>query len=189
MIKVNLGFLYVFAFGMLTCALAMAYVTIFLPDSLQIRNERLKRKEQNGEELEEHEKEILHHHHLGVTHSTWAKVKHFLDWENLKSGFAAIFRKRPHGQRRYLLLLIFCFEMEMFINVGDWGNAYLYFRRVLEFDLQDYTKYTVVVGVIGIVSQFVFVPFFSSKLKLRDSVISVIDLTGEILLLFSLAFK
>lgn len=55
------------------------------------------------------------------------------DVSNLKSGFKALFVKRDHNMRRYIILMIICFEMEMFINVGEWSSTYLYLRRQLVF--------------------------------------------------------
>ena len=40
--------------------------------------------------------------------------------------------KREHNLRMLILLMIFCFEMEQFINVADWGNEYLYFRNAFQ---------------------------------------------------------
>ena len=74
--------------------------------------------------------------------------------------------------------MIFCFEMEQFINVGDWGNQYLYLRRKLEWDIIDYTTFTIVVGVVGLAAQYIAIPLLSEKLKLRDSTIIIIDITG-----------
>ena len=63
--------------------------------------------------------------------------------DNVKKGFNALLKKRPHNIRLYLLLMILCFEMEMFINVGEWSGTYLYVRRTLEWTMTDYTRYSV----------------------------------------------
>ena len=89
----------------------------------------------------------------------------------------AIAKKRDHNLRMYLILMIFCFEMEMFVNVGE-GSTYLYLRRTLEFTMSDYTRYSTVVGVIGIVAQYVTIPILSERLKLHDSTIILIDIGG-----------
>ncbi len=80
--------------------------------------------------------------------------------------------------RTYIILMIFCFEMEQFINVGDWGNQYLYLRRKLDYTLEQFTVYTIVMGFIGISAQYITVPLFSAKFKLRDSTIVLIDIAG-----------
>lgn len=42
----------------------------------------------------------------------------------------------------------------------------------------DYTRYSTIVGVIGIVAQYITIPILSEKLKLRDSTIVLLDITG-----------
>ena len=74
--------------------------------------------------------------------------------------------------------MIFCFEMEHFINVGDRGNTYLYLRRTLEWTIIDFTTYTIIIGVVGLAAQYIAIPLLSEKLKLRDSSIIIIDITG-----------
>ena len=51
-------------------------------------------------------------------------------------------------------------------------------RRKLDWNIIDYTTYTVVLGVIGMTAQFIAIPLLSEKLKLRDSTIIIIDITG-----------
>ena len=72
---------------------------------------------------------------------TWAKAKTFFQLDNMKAGFRAVFAKRNYNLRRYILLMVFCFEMEMFINVGEWSSSYLYLRRKLEFTMSQYTRW------------------------------------------------
>ena len=90
----------------------------------------------------------------------------------------ALFTKRENNLRVLILLMIFCFEMEQFINVGDWGNQYLYLRRTLEWTIIDYTTYTIIIGVVGLAAQYIAIPLLSEKLKFRDSSIIIIDITG-----------
>ena len=40
------------------------------------------------------------------------------------------------------------------------------------------SRYTVAVGVIGIIAQYITIPLFSEKFKFRDSTIVIIDITG-----------
>ena len=70
---------------------------------------------------------------------SWTKIKALFDLGNMKSGFRAVFLKRKHNLRMYIFLMVFCFEMEMFINVGEWSSTYLYLRRKLEFTMSQYT--------------------------------------------------
>ena len=92
--------------------------------------------------------------------------------------FRALFTKRQYNLRVLILLMMFCFEMEQFINVGDWGNQYLYLRRKLNWNIIDYTTFTIVVGVVGLAAQYIAIPLLSEKLHLRDSTIIIIDITG-----------
>ena len=76
--------------------------------------------------------------------------------------------------------MIACFEMEQFINVGsgDCGNQYLYLRRKLDWELIDYTTFTIIVGVIGVAAQYIVIPLMSEKFGLRDSTIVIVDVVG-----------
>ncbi len=89
----------------------------------------------------------------------------------------ALFQRRSHNLRLYLILMVACFELEMFVNIGE-GNNYLYLRKVLDFTMKDYTRYSTIVGVIGIVAQYITVPLFSEKFHLHDSTIVLIDIAG-----------
>ncbi len=84
---------------------------------------------------------------------TWRqKLRTLFDVRNLKAGISALFQRREHNLRLYLILMVTCFELEMFVNIGE-GNNYLYLRRVLDFQMKDYTRYSTIVGAIGIVAQ------------------------------------
>ena len=96
----------------------------------------------------------------------------------LMNSFRTLCTKREHNLRVLLLLMIFCFEMEVFINVGDLGFQYLYLRRKLDWDIIDYTTYTIVAGMIGLTAQYIIVPILSEKLNLRDPTIIIIEITG-----------
>ena len=70
-------------------------------------------------------------------------MKGLFDVQNIKDGYKALIRPRDHNIRMYLILMICVFELEMFINVGEWGSAYLYLRRVLNFGLEDFARQVV----------------------------------------------
>ncbi len=171
LIKERLGFMYNFSIGMLLSLTAMLYVLLFVKDSMKIRDARLQR------ELEERGETQLAEL-LDLKKLTFKeKFKALFDLRNLKAGFSALFEKRPHNLRLYLILMVACFELEMFVNVGE-GNNYLYLRKVLDFQMKDYTRYSTIVGVIGIIAQYITVPLFSEKFKLHDSTIVLIDIAG-----------
>ncbi len=73
--------------------------------------------------------------------------------------------------------MVVCFELEMFVNVGE-GNNYLYLRKVLDFTMTDYTRFSIIVGVIGITAQYISIPLLSEKFGLHDSTITLIDIGG-----------
>ena len=89
----------------------------------------------------------------------------------------ALILKRRHNLRCLVLLMIFCFEMEQFINVGE-GNQYLYLRRRLEWGYDDYTYFSMIVSIVGVTAQYITIPLFSSIFKFRDSTIILIDISG-----------
>ena len=103
----------------------------------------------------------------------------------------AVFTKRQNNFHVIILLMIFCFEMEQFINVGagGCGNLYLYLRRKLNWDLIDYTTFTIIVGVVGLAAQYIVIPLLSEKFRLQDSTIIGIDIIGCFIktVIFSLA--
>ena len=129
-IKDNLGFMYNFGLGMLLAALSGLYVIVFVKDSVEIRKQRLEREgyPEGYKEPEASEK---------------SGIRTLFNLDNVKMGVKALLKKRPHNIRLYLLLMIACFEMEMFINVGEWSGGYLYLRRVLEWTMTDYTRFSV----------------------------------------------
>ncbi len=186
-IKTRLGFMYNFGFGMLLSFVALLYVVFFLKNSTDAKAKRLA-EEMKSKEDTLTEKKLLEK--LDMVESTQEKVildkkqkfkqqlDHFFDLSNLKEGFRTLGKKRDHNLRVYLILLIVCFEMEMFINVGDWDNAYLYLRRKLQFTLQDFTLYTTVMGFVGITSQYIAIPVMSEVLHFRDSFIVILDIAG-----------
>lgn len=177
-IKTKLGFLYNFSIGLLLCLTAMVYMLIFVRDSFKARDARLARE--NGEDVEA--KPVKKRDDLAT------QVRTLFDIRNLKRGFAALGRKRPHGLRTYLILIAVVFELCFLINIGDWSHRYLYLRRKLGFDINDYTRLSVIVGCIGIVTQYVMIPFLSHKVGLRDITITIIDMLTSLVNSLVMAF-
>ena len=73
--------------------------------------------------------------------------------------------------------MIFCFELAIFIDGGN-GNSYLYLRLVFDWDFKDFGTFTIIISASGLIAQYIMIPFLSSVLKLRDSTIVLIDITG-----------
>ena len=93
--------------------------------------------------------------------------------QNLMEGFTAVLKKRHHHKRTFIILLIIAFEMEMFALHGKWSCMFLYFRRVLDWSIVEFSRYTSILGCLGLIAQYALVPLLSSKLKLHDSTISI----------------
>ena len=91
-------------------------------------------------------------------------------------GFKTVFKKRQYHKRLFIVLLIIAFEMEMFALHGKWNCMYLYFRRVLEWNIGTFSRYTSILGSFGLIAQYVLVPILSSKLKLHDSTIALLGM-------------
>ena len=77
-----------------------------------------------------------------------------------------------------IILMILSFELMAFIHVGEWTNGYLYLRRRLDWDIYDYTKFSLTWGIVGMLAQYTLIPLLSEKLKLRDSTIIMMDFGG-----------
>ncbi len=164
-IKVHLGFIYNFIFGLVVTLVAMGYVYFIVPDSFKVREARLKKeREENGQS---NAKELVDLSSLSVTE----KFRTLFQVKNLKAGATALLRKRDNNMRFYLILMVVCFELEMFLSIGN----YLYLRRVLDFTLLDLTRLHTFGGVVALFSQFIMIPILSEKLKLHDSTIVLID--------------
>lgn len=67
-------------------------------------------------------------------------LKDLFDLKNLLSGYRSLVKPRDNNVRLYLILMVAVFQMEEFINIGEWGSAYLYLRRVLNFGLEDFAR-------------------------------------------------
>ena len=99
--------------------------------------------------------------------------KSFFNWRNLKEGVSATIKRREFGKRGNIFLVILALELEVFMMRGKWQTVYLYLRRQLEFTLAQFSRLVTIFGVLGLVSQYVFVPLLSAKLKFRDSTIAL----------------
>ena len=67
-------------------------------------------------------------------------LRKLFDIQNIRDGYNALIKPREEGIRTYLILMVACNELEMFINVGEWGSAYLYLRKVLNFEMEDFAR-------------------------------------------------
>lgn len=100
-------------------------------------------------------------------------VGEFFNIRNLKEGFITVLKKREYSKRTLIILVILAFELEIFALRGQWGNTYLFLRRRLEFDVVQFSRMITIFGVFGLFAQYIAVPFFSRRLKWKDSSISL----------------
>ena len=76
----------------------------------------------------------------------------------------------------------------LFYSQGRWGHTFLFLRKHLKFTTIQYTTYTTILGIIGLLGQYILVPILSGSYtflrsyklfnwKLHDSTISLLDAT------------
>lgn len=195
-IKRNLGFMYNFSLGMLFAVVAMSYTIIFVKDSRNIRNVKVKmeREEElantdNQEDKLAKIKKWNDEEEAEVAKNSQGLIRSFINWDNLKSSWVALLRKRDGHKRMFIILVIVAFELEIFALVGRWNTLFLFFRKHLQWTEIEYSRFTTILGFIAIVSQYVAIPFLSEKLKLHDSTISLIDMTTSFFNQFVIAFS
>ena len=97
----------------------------------------------------------------------------FFKIQNFKDCLIAVLRKRRGNQRLILVMLIMAFVLEMLCDQG-FELFFLYLRKVLDFQMWDFTRLMTLAGLIGLTGQYIFVPLFSRYLKLHDATISLI---------------
>ena len=69
-------------------------------------------------------------------------------------------------------MLILAFELEMLAERSG-GVFFLYLRKVLDFQMWDFTRLMTLAGMIGLTGQYIFVPLFTQCLKFQDATISL----------------
>ncbi|TRY72153.1 hypothetical protein TCAL_00254 [Tigriopus californicus] len=179
LIKNQLGFMYNFAIGMLVALVAMLYIVLFVKETVK-PNTLEEYKTSNDPKQVNRPKER--------SQSLGARISFLFSLENVKNGFSALTRPRKHNMRAYIILLLFVFQFMMFNFVADYTNRYLFLRRSLGLNLEDYTRYSIATGVIGIISQCFLVPFLSEKMKIRDATISFYDMFASAINCLIMAF-
>lgn len=159
------GFLGCFLLSFATIAASILYVAFVIPESLQTRNRRLKKILSDSEYQEYLDRQ-------------GQKQRFPLHPAHIKDTLASTLKKREHGLRTYILMIIFSFLLENFINRGEFSHIYLYLKRTLDFEYSDYANYVAFLGGIALFSKYICFPIFIDLLHFDDTILMLIDTIG-----------
>jgi PCFT/HCP family folate transporter-like MFS transporter 1/3 len=186
-IKKELGFSYNFGFGILCALLSVLYCAFFVKESKTIRQEKIEKR--MSEQTQDHCDEGKELEEANEMVKTKGRIFcEMFQLESFKQGFATVLKKRGHYKRSLLLILILGFVLEIFFFGGLWSSHFLFLRKQLNWTSMQYTRYTSILGLIGLLSQYIAVPLLANKAKIHDSTISLLETFTSIINLFILAF-
>ena len=193
-VQKHLGYGYNFMFGMACSLLAIAWCVLFVKDSKELRDARLRKElglnepnEMNVpnndirrrssikavKEMEEAKEEDR----MGIRE----KVVRFFRISGVSEGFITVVKKREGNKRLCIILTIIAMTLDTFAARGKWQSLLLYFRKVLSWTISQYSSFMSSLGLIGAISNYILVPFMSRKLLLHDSTIAIIDTTTSVI--------
>ena len=72
------------------------------------------------------------------------------------------------------------FLLEIFLITGKGPTLYLYFRKQFSWDEKGFGMYIGIFGIMGMIAQYVIIPFMSNRLKLKDMTIGMWRFSQEI---------
>ena len=193
-VKENLGFGFNFSLGMLCALLAVAWCALFVKDSKQIREARLRKEihlDENGatelpvsserkpsvSSVEKLSHDSKQKSKDGVINKLCGSFK----GSRLTEGFQTVFKKRNGNQRMCIIISIAAITLDSFAARGKWKNLFLYFRKVLNWTITQYSSFMSSLGLIGAISNYILVPFLSQKLHMNDSTIAIIDTATSVI--------
>ena len=193
-VKENLGFGFNFSFGMLCALLAVAWCALFVKDSKQIRDARLRKEihlDENGatdlpvsserktsvKSVEKLSQDSKQKSEDGVINKLCGSFKA----SRLTEGFETVFKNRGGSQRMCIIISIAAITLDSFAARGKWQNLFLYFRKVLNWTITQYSSFMSSLGLIGAISNYILVPFLSQKLHMNDSTIAIIDTATSVI--------
>ena len=110
-----------------------------------------------------------------------AKLSDYTTPTHLISGLKTIWKHRPNDLRKYLILMIICYALEIVANIGEGTKNFVYLKSVLEFEVQEFKYYNLSSQIIGIFALIVLVPIMAGKFGLMDSTIVMTELAGKFL--------
>ena len=101
--------------------------------------------------------------------------KSLFNVKNLRDAWRSLLKKREGHKRLFIILLILAFELEIFLSQGRWSSLFLFFKKHLKWTAIDYSRYITILGVMGMLAQYIVVPVLSQRFKFHDCTISLID--------------
>ena len=196
-IKTKLGFASNFGFAIVIDSISILYCIIFVKDN------RIKQDRNFGKEAEQPSSreltsdmiidEKVYVNRKNTTKSQANRISNFLSlsantFVDIVRGFVSLVNGRKNKERTILVLLVIGFVLEVFFLNGFWSSHFLFLRKRLNWTSVEYTRYTSILGLIGLLSQYIVIPFLVNKIKLRDSTISMLESSTSIINLLILVF-
>ena len=77
-------------------------------------------------------------------------------------------RRRRFGLRKYVLTLAVLFMLEMFLIEGRGPSMYLFLRKRFQWDAALFGRFLAVLGVLGVLTQYIAVPILTERLGIRS---------------------
>ena len=193
-VKQYLGYGYNFSFGMLCSILAVAWCVIFVKESKEQRETRLTKELGLNENDESNKKmsEVRRISSVKARKELQRAQKESKEGfrnnfyglflvSNITAPFITVFKKREGNQRMYIILTVVAITLDSFAARGKWSTLFLYLRKVLSWNITQYSSFMSSLGLLGAISNYILVPIFSRKLLFHDSTISIIDTATAII--------
>ncbi|KAJ6215641.1 hypothetical protein RDWZM_010141 [Blomia tropicalis] len=101
-------------------------------------------------------------------------IKNIFKFQNISNMFRTFIRRRKHGIRLQMFLLIICTIIIMFSNFGPTIFTYQYTQKVFAWSSTNYSNYMTVSKVINIITTIILAPLFIKVFKLADLTLALI---------------
>jgi len=155
------GFMATWGTSLALTAIAFIYLTFFLSDT------RGGVKEKDDRSLPDH-----------------ARLNRLLEADdsalkNVWKCFTVTFQRRSGFKRPTLCVLLLAMSLYVFASVPG-TVSYLYVRKKFAWEQPQYALFTTIVSIITVLGSFLLLPLLSSVLKIRDSLVGIIALSGNI---------
>jgi len=107
------------------------------------------------------------------------KKPRILSFRNVLDAFKVLFKPRPGSLRHIIIILVICFQLNMFAGMGAWTIDYLYVRR--KFDWNDegtivtfFSQLNAFKSGVNLFGFFIILPIFVKVFKLHDITIATL---------------